>query len=248
MKRNCFYLACCAVFLLQLWSCKDKMLEDFNTEKTTPVVVSAGSVSSIIGRDNEKVTVNVGLRLSAPSTKAFQVNLRLNTDTMETLIKSGNLQNTVVLPAGYIKIPNVAEVGYGVDSVFFPVEITMTAFEQYYGKKVAIAVTLSDPSKGNQISGNQRTSVIVLDTKSIVKEEDIHYLSIKNGGGSVLQVTKGANYVVTSAGVTIPLDVTLSSLPGSAFVVKSRANDRHTCCGRETSGKYQIVDEGSISA
>lgn len=223
MKSNSLYLIFCVTCLTLFLSCKDHILEDFNADKVVPVTVTAGAVSGTMERDNEKVTLHVGLKLSAPANKAFQINLTINSDTIKTLIANNTLQNTVLLPSTMVKLPNVAEVSYGVDSVFFPVQVTMTALEQYYGKKVAVAVSLIDPTKGNQLS-SQRTSIIVLDTKSIVKEEEIRYLTIKNGGGGTLNVTRGENYSVTSAGVTIPLGIVLAGVPGSAFTIKTLVN------------------------
>jgi len=220
MKRNFLYLTFFVTCLTLFFSCKDHILEDFNADKVTPVTVSAGSVSGTMERDNEKVILHVGVRLSAPATKAFQINLTLNSDTINTLIANNTLQNTVLLPSNLVKVPNVAEVSYGVDSVFFPVQVNLTALEQYFGKKVAVAVSLNDPTKGNQV-GSKKTSIIVLDTRSIVKEEEIHYLSIKNGGGGTLNVTRGLNYNVTSAGVTIPLGIVMAGIPGSAFTIKT---------------------------
>lgn len=223
MKRNSLYLAFLSLLFLQLFACKDHALEDFNVEQPIPVIVSAGSVGSNLVRDNDKVTLRVGVKLSAPASRAFQIGLILNPDTINTLIGNNTLLNTVLLPGSYIKIPNVAEVSYGVDSAFFSVQITLTAFERFYGKNVAFAVSLEDPTKGNQ-TGIKRTSVIVLNTKDLVKESEIHYLSIKNGGGTILNVKKGQNYRVTSAGVTIPLDIVLAGIPGTAFTVKTSVN------------------------
>lgn len=224
MKYNSLYLAIFSLVLLQLFSCKDHVLEDFSAEKTTPVTVSAGTVRGKIVRDNDKVTLQVGIGLSAAATKAFQIALSLHPDTINTLIANQTLQNTVALPGSYIQLPNVAEVTYGVDSAFFPVQINLTAFEQYYGKKVALAVNLNDPTKGNKASETKRTILIVLDTKDLIKEEEIHFLSIKNGGGTVLEVVQGKNYRVTSAGVTIPLDINLAGIPGTAFQLKMKVN------------------------
>ncbi|WP_158275352.1 PA14 domain-containing protein [Pedobacter sp. HMWF019] len=224
MKFNSLCLAFLSLVLLQLFSCKRNALEDFDIAKGTPVTVSAGGLRGNIQRDNEKIILQVGLGLSAPATKAFQINLSLNMDTVNTLIEKNTLSNTVALPVLSIKLPNVAEVTYGVDSAFFNVEVSVTALEQFYGKKVALAVSLDDPTKGNQASKIKRTTLIVLDTRDLVKQEEIHYLSIKNGGGGVLKVTKGENYKVTSAGVTISLDVLLAGIPGSAFSIKTTVN------------------------
>lgn len=214
-------LSICALYLV---SCKDHTLEEFQPEKATPVTVSAGSASGIVQRDNEKVTLKVGMGLSSPAQKAFQVTLLLNQDTVKTLIENNTLQNTVMLPAGSYSLPNVAEVAYGVDSAFFEVKVNITTLERFYGKKVAMAVSIIDPTKGNQSNQAKRTCLIVLNTEDIIKEADIHYVSITNGGGGILNIQRGTGYTVTSAGVTIPLGISLAGVPASAFNIKMVLN------------------------
>lgn len=214
--KNTIYL----IFFALLWcACKDHQLEEFKPQNSDPLQVSAGNIRGKITRDNDKVTFQVGIGLSAPTEKAFQVGLNLNPDTIKTLIANGTLTNAVLLTGTNIQLPNVAEVGYGVDSAFFKVQVNLSVFEQYYGKKLAMAVTLTEPTKGNKVS--KKTSIILLDSKALIKEEEIHYLSIKNGGGGIMEVTRGKNYQVTSAGVSIALDVSLSGIPGTAFRLKT---------------------------
>ncbi|WP_039867694.1 PA14 domain-containing protein [Pedobacter sp. BAL39] len=224
MKIKSLYLTVFALCAMQLFSCKDHTLEEFSLEKADPVTVSAGASSGIVQRDNDKVTIRVGIGLSAPALKAFQVSLELNQDTIATLIANNTLQNTVMLPAGTYSLPNISEIGYGVDSAFFEVKIGVTTLERFYGKKVAMAVSLVDPTKGNQANGARRTCLIVLNTQDIIVAEDIHYVSITNGGGGILNITRGVGYTVTSAGVTIPLGIGLAGTPGNGFTIKTVLN------------------------
>lgn len=225
MKRNSIYLVVFTLLLVQLFGCKDHTLEEFPIQKKDPVTVSAGAIRGGIIRNNDKITLQMGIGLSAPATKAFQIKLALNPDTIKTLIGNHTLpEDAVALPSGVIQIPNVAEVTYGVDSAFFSISISLSVIEKYYGKKLALAVSLDDPTKGNQASTVKRTSIVVLNTRDLVKLEEIHYLAIINGGGGMLNVTRGKNYNVTSAGVTIPLNISLAGVPGRSFSVKIGVN------------------------
>src|SRR5690606_22660871 len=95
-------------FLVVLFAaCKDHELEDFNLEKTSPSTVSAGNTIGEIRKSNEVITVPLSVSLSTPATRAFQVGLQLNGDTIQSMIDSGDLANTVDLNPEAIQLPNV---------------------------------------------------------------------------------------------------------------------------------------------
>jgi hypothetical protein len=235
MKTTSRYLFLSLILMIFGSSCKDKMLEDFESPKADPVTISAGNVKGI-KKDNEKVTFQVGIALSSPAKKAFQVSLTLNPDTITTLIANNTLTNTVLLPSATYKVPNVTNVSYGVDSAFFEVQVNNTVLEKYYGKNVALAVSLIDPTKGNLTDASKNTTIIVLNTKDVIVENEIHYISITDGEAGVLDVKKGQNYKVTSAGVSITLNLALAGIPGRPFTVKARTN-QDTIPGLVSSGK-----------
>ena len=226
MNRFCntLYQILLVVSMLAIASCKKHDLEDFSLSKTTPLTVSAGSMVGDIKKDNEKISFKVRLALSEPAKKAFQVGLEINNDTLQSLIDKGLAENTAIASPGSYFIPNVAEVAFGVDSASFDVQISLTEIERQYGKKIGLAIKLIEPSKGNNTNPENQTSIVIIDTKQVIDEGDIHYLSITNGGGAVLEVVQGVNYRVTSAGVTIPLGISLAGVPGRSFQVKSEIN------------------------
>lgn len=198
-------------------SCKNNDLEEFNPIKNQDRTVSgAGIISGNIVKDNETVKVPFKIALSGPASKAFQVAVSLNSDTVKQLIANGTLINTVLLPNGVIDYPNVVNVGYGDDTATGVVSIRLSALELNYGKNVAFAIKLSNPEKGNQLKGGQSNILVVLKTAAIIKENELHYLSFLNGG-TILGVEHNKNYTVTPAGIIIPLTVNLAGQAGSAF-------------------------------
>lgn len=205
-------------------SCKDHELDEFAAGETEQRTVSAGGLSGAISKDNEKIVVPVSVTLSAPATRAFEVGLHFNQDTVAGLIADQTLENTVLLPSNAVQLPSVVEIPYGADTAVFELIIGISALEQIYGKKTALAIDLVNAGKGNQIDAANRTSLLTLNTVELLEPKEIHYLSISNGGGEVLPVQNRQNYSVTSAGINIPLGVSLAGVPGRLFSVKAAAN------------------------
>lgn len=211
------------VLAVGLAACKDHDLEDFAIEQTAPSAVSAGDVVGDIVKSNERITVPIQVTLSTPATKAFQVGVALNVDTVEQLVEDNVLTGTAVLPANAVELPNVVKVAYGASTASFDVSISVTAIEKYYGQAIAFAFNLVDPGKGNHV-GSEGSGLVVLNTEDLLNESEIHYVSFTNGGGEILEARNRQNYTVTSAGLTIPLGVTLAGVPSKSFTVKSTVN------------------------
>jgi len=199
-------------------SCKDSDLEDFALRENVTTTVSAGSISGDMVKSGDAVTIPIKVTLSSPAAKAFQVGLQLNADTVNTLLERGDLADVYALPSDGITIPNAVNFEYGASETTFDAVISISELEHFYGNKVAFAYNLVDPGKGNLV-GDERASVIVFNTNDILQQDEIHYVSITNGGGDLLTVRNRQNYNVTSAGINIPLGISLAGTPSSFFTV-----------------------------
>jgi len=219
-------------------ACSDAKLEDFNLEPGTPVIVETGDVAEGVTKSSETVTMQVRVQLSAPAAKAFQVELLLNPDTVEQLANAGQLDGAFPFPAIGTTLPNVVNFGYGASEATFPVTLSITELEKFYGEKIALAVTLANPGKGNQLA-SEVTKLIVVNSTDLLNPEDIHYVSITNGGGGILEVRNRRNYTISSDGVNIPLGISLVGQPGRFFDVKSVA---------ETDTIQQLIADGTLPA
>src|SRR5690606_7534038 len=142
------------------------------------------------------------------ATKTFDVELQLNTDTVTKLIESGALKDVVALPNQAFSFPNVVKFQYGADTASFVLTISRTAIERVYGEKFALSYKLSNPGKGNQL-GNPNSVIVTLDSKDLLSEADIHYLSITNSPGRIILASNHNNYNTTPSGIEIPLGVSL---------------------------------------
>ena len=206
-------------------SCKHNKLDNVDLIKTTDRSISGdGIVTDGITKDNETVKVPFKILLSAPATKAFQVGVSFNTDTVTQLIANGTLKDAVIIPASFVDFPSVVNVAFGSDNGTGIATIRLSAIEKNYGKTVAFAFKLSNPGKGNQIKGGSSNILVVINTAELIKPEEIHYLSIFHGGDTVDNVVYQKGYVSDIAGITIPLTINLAGIPGSAFNVKVKLN------------------------
>jgi hypothetical protein len=223
MKRIFTNLSCLFFAATLLVGCKQDDLEEFKPLPSEPTSVSAGSGIGTISKNNERITIPLEVTLTSPASKAFQVGVQLNADTVEQLIEDGALQDALALPSDAITLPNVVQVPFGASKATFEISISITALERFYGENVAFAFNLVQPGKGNRI-GTQGSNLITLNTTDLLAENEIHYVSFTNGAGEVLEARNRQNYMVTSGGLSIPLGITLASVPGRTFNVRTAVN------------------------
>lgn len=200
--------------------CKDTALEDFSLKPGTATTVGSGDIAGGITKTNEQITVPVSIKLTSPASKAFDVNLAVNQKAAEDHIKSKNLgSNYIAVKPESIFLPNSTKVNFGADSTVFSITITRTEVEKYFGKNIVIGYAITNAGKGNNIDTKNASGVLVLKVNDLITESDIHFISLTNGAGTVLEAKNQQNYESSSTGLTIPIGVSLASFPGSAFTV-----------------------------
>ena len=220
-KIGCFFIS----FIILTTGCKKKDVQDLASITSEPRVVSAQNiVAGEITKDNSFVTVPFHIKLSGPAGKAFQVAVDVNYDTVAQLIATGALQNTVAAASSAVILPSVVNVSYGADSATGIATIKLSEVEANYGKNVAFMIRLMNPGKGNKIDAAKSTCLVVINSTDLMSADDLHTLSISNGGGGILNVDFQQNYVSNSGGVTIPLIISLANQASAAFNVKIKLN------------------------
>ncbi|MGK6351261.1 discoidin domain-containing protein [Parapedobacter sp. DT-150] len=223
MKRSIIYrLSIVLTAILAFQACQDEALETFDLESNSP-----GSVSSAAGfgeprKDGERLVMPLTVRLSAAAAKAFQVEIQLNPDTVAQLVAGGQLEGVVPVPVEQLTVPTTVLIPFGADSGVFEVAINLGFLERNYGKQVAFAYRLVNPGKGNTLEGDG--AVITLNTETVLQPDEIRYLSLTNGGGTVLEARNRQNYQVQSGGLNVPLGISLAGVPGRAFTVEAKIN------------------------
>lgn len=219
-------------------ACKDTNLEDFALQGGQGVQVSTGAVAGNITKTNAFLTIPVALKLSGNAPKAFEVELRVNQDTVAKLVEQGQLTDVTVVASSAVQIDNVAKVSYGSDVAQFSITVSRTEVERHYGKKVAIGYSLDQAGKANSIDPSQNTGIVVLNTLELLTPEDIHFISLQTGG-NIIEARDRQNYSSSSGGISIPLTANLASFPGNTFTVEV-ATDADTI--------QQMVTDGTLPA
>lgn len=210
--------------ILACQACQDNALETFNLESNNPSTVSPEARNSAPRKDGERLVIPLSVRLSAVASKAFQVEIQLNPDTVTQLVEGGQLEDVVPIPVEQLTVPTTVSIPFGADSGVFEIAINLGFLERNYGKEVAFAYRLVNPGKGNTLESGNTGAVITLNTEDVLQPDEIRYLSITNGGGQVLEARNRQNYQVQSGGLNVPLGISLAGVPGRAFTVEAEVN------------------------
>lgn len=172
----------------------------------------------------ENLTIPVEITFSDAVPKRFNVNVSVDNDTITKLINAGKLPNTVLLPSQFYKIPSNVDIGFGMEKYDFDLVVDITAVERNYGKNLALAVELSDPTKNNSLDKKTRKAIIMINTEKVLKEEEIHYVYFKDAGAMVGIPQQGVTYPQSSSTLTVPVSVSLGGIPAAAFNVRLSDN------------------------
>ncbi|MBE7175929.1 MAG: DUF1735 domain-containing protein [Mucilaginibacter polytrichastri] len=204
-------------------SCKEDDL-NFKTEPAPATTAGIGSGDTAgIAKTPDHVSIPVVVRLSAPASRAFEINVSANPDTIETLIGNNTLKDTYLLPAGSYTLPNAVAIPYGTSEVRFNMDVTMTTIEKNFGRKLAMAVRLTNPTKDNKLDPAKSMEIVTINTSELIREEDIHYVGFGKGLENLLY--PGTNsYTLDPKSLNIPLNVHLAGAATTFFNVKLAAN------------------------
>lgn len=217
-------LSTLALAMLLFQTCTDHALESFDIESTDPSAVSPKETVGEPRKEGERLIVPLAIQLSQSAGKAFQVEIQLNQDTLTRLIDEGELEDVLPIPNEHLVVPNAVTIPFGADSAVFEVAINISFLERNYGKQVAFAYRLANPGKGNTLASGSSGGIVTLNTTDVLRPEEIRYLSLTNGGGTVLEVRNRQNYQVQSGGLNVSLGISLAGAPGRAFTVGAKLN------------------------
>lgn len=164
MNKHIKYIAGFAIVAGSLFaaSCeKSDSAQDFGSTNIymPQATVSSGMYLVPSGRDSSsfnykidgtKVNVMLGVYRSGKSVlQAYTVDVVANADTINTLINNKVLDpnTTVVLPSTMYTLPSTLAVKDGDNKTTFYLSIDKAQLKNYPGKKLAIGVKLTNPSK-----------------------------------------------------------------------------------------------------
>ena len=116
-----------------------------------------------IDQAGDKVNVILGVaRSGQQGADAFSVNILANADTITKMINTGALDaSNVVMPANLYSLPQSIAVDAGKTANTFYLSLNKTQLKTYAGKKVALGISINQPSNYSISPGADRVIVIV---------------------------------------------------------------------------------------
>lgn len=177
--------------------------------------------------DNDQLTIPITINLSGASGRAFNVQASANLDTIATLVGAGVLDaGTIPLAEETFNLPPVVDVAYGVNSATFNLAVSRSFLERNHNKLLAVAVKITDPSKGNKVGSDKNATIVVINAAQAIAAEAVHYISFKSAGAPYL-IPTGNNYTIGTQDVSIPVDLALSGVAGPDFTVDVAKNEAY---------------------
>lgn len=165
-----------AIFSVLLFSCtkQDNEIEWGLAKVYMPQAIGIYNVPNAnmnnytVDSVNNKINVHLGiLRSGLQSANSFSVELSVNNDTINNLISNGTLKNTLLLPEDCYSIPASISVPDGKQEATFYLTVDKTKLNAYAGKKLAVAVRISNPSK-YELNSALSTTVISITVNSLL--------------------------------------------------------------------------------
>ncbi|MFT3855902.1 MAG: DUF5013 domain-containing protein [Ilumatobacteraceae bacterium] len=153
-----------------------------------PTGTDSSTYNYTVDETNRKVNIILGVYLSGPSKDAYSVEIGTNTDTIAQLITAGTLDaSTMLLPATVYSLPTSVDVAAGAKGNTFSLSVSIDSLEEavYAGKKLALAVKISNPSKFT-LDTAQSTTIVIIDVNTLVigPASDVTSSYIKNPGNA----------------------------------------------------------------
>ncbi len=134
-----------------------------------PSGLDSNTYNYIIDRANNRLAVILGVSRSGKQAPgAYSVSVATNPDTIIAAIASGGIQvdpdknkEVALLPDKDYSLPQRVTVPAGQYATTFYLSIDINALKGYAGKKVALAVYISNPTKYQLNTANSETIIII---------------------------------------------------------------------------------------
>ncbi|MDT3401155.1 DUF5013 domain-containing protein [Mucilaginibacter terrae] len=185
-----------------------------------PALLNAVSINNIAKAD-DKIVFPVQISLENPANSTFTIDLNSEPQVAASLL----VDNAAVINMPEYSMPQSVEVRFGTKYVTFDVSVSSTTIERNYGKKLVLAITLSNPSKSQKLDESKKTVAFSINTSDIAQMDDLHFLSFTSAVNNPSQVvtsltssnlnTNGASF--DNGGFSIKAQVDLGGKPARGF-------------------------------
>lgn len=140
-----------------------------NLNYAVPSGADSATYNYKIDNQNNKVNVLLGVtRSGLQNLDAYSVSISANTDTIVQMLAANvlNPATTMVLPANSYTLPQSISVSAGQSSASFYLSIDKAQLKTYTGKKLALGVVLSNPSKYS-LNPSKNKVIVIIDVNSL---------------------------------------------------------------------------------
>lgn len=158
-----------------------------NNNYMIPKGTDSSTYNYAVNTATQKVTVTLGVGLSGISRNGFAVDVKAYPDTVQQLLASKTLDSTTrLMPASMYSLPSRIDVQPGNMAQTFPLTLDINQLRKsdYAGKKLAIAVGISNPSQ-YVINSAVAKTVVIVDVNELVigPAVDVTSKYLANAGG-----------------------------------------------------------------
>ncbi|MCJ8164305.1 DUF5013 domain-containing protein [Pontibacter sp. E15-1] len=169
-----------------LVSCDKEDDEMFLTQPPLSISMTRGGTQLAVPTkgnytvDQEKTYLKIplGVSLSTVTLDTFSVNVAVNNDTISELIANGALANMVLLPEGSYMLPTSVIVPANTISAPLNLLVNFNTLIENQGKKLALAVRITDPSS-HSLTTSKSITVVVIDTDAVIAASEIGDVTAK---------------------------------------------------------------------
>lgn len=134
-----------------------------NIVYNVPAGFDSATYNYSIDVSTNKLNVMLGVSCSGKlSNNGYSVNITTNADTVNEAIATGSLgNNTVLLPDNFYTLPQTVTVPSGQYQSAFYLSVDINQLKTLSGKKAALAVSLTNPTKVQLNPANAETIVLI---------------------------------------------------------------------------------------
>lgn len=164
-----------------------------NNNLPVPSGTDTSTYNYAVDTINKRVNVILGVSLSGPQKGAYSVSISTNTDTINQMIAAGTLDATTqLMPSSMYTLPTNISVAGGTKGNTFLLSISTDSLKatRYAGKKLALAVKISNPTQYT-LDTALATTIVIVDINALVigPAVDITSTYIQNPGNPFITST-----------------------------------------------------------
>lgn len=155
----------------------EAIVQSGGTSNTYTVPTASSGVDSstynfIYDSTNNKIKVILGVyRSGLEGLSSFSVTVSASTDTITKMITAGKISNGVAMSSSIYSLPSNVTVPSGSRSVSFYLSLNLDSLKNYTGKNLALAVSISNPTKYT-LDTTLATTIVVVNVNNLLSLVD----------------------------------------------------------------------------